>query len=233
MNYQKLYNQIVEKAKSENRKKNSKIYYEAHHILPLCLGGTGNTKQWRWHTNIVLLTAREHFLCHWLLHEIYPDNEKLSMAFFLMCSIENDKQRRYKPSSRIIEYAKKQSSKFRKNQKGFWKGKHLSEETKNKIRLANLGKKQSDFTKNKRLETFKNIGLHDIISKRLKGKSLTEEHKNKIKASSQRNQYKHSEEIKEKLRKPKKTIQCPVCNKVGGIPQMKRWHFEFCKLNQK
>jgi hypothetical protein len=27
----------------------------------------------------------------------------------------------------------------------------------------------------------------------------------------------------------KEVIECPHCNKVGGIPTMKRWHFENCK----
>jgi len=29
---------------------------------------------------------------------------------------------------------------------------------------------------------------------------------------------------------PHKTIKCPHCNKIGGIPAMKRWHFDNCKL---
>ncbi len=28
----------------------------------------------------------------------------------------------------------------------------------------------------------------------------------------------------------KKVIQCPICQKSGGEPQMKRWHFDNCKL---
>jgi hypothetical protein len=41
MDYNKLYNKIIERAKSENRKKKQGIQYEAHHIIPKCLGGTG------------------------------------------------------------------------------------------------------------------------------------------------------------------------------------------------
>jgi hypothetical protein len=42
------------------------------------------------------------------------------------------------------------------------------------------------------------------------------------------------ESTKEKMSKvakgKKKPIcKCPNCDKVGGIPQMKRWHFENCK----
>lgn len=28
---------------------------------------------------------------------------------------------------------------------------------------------------------------------------------------------------------PKPVIQCPHCNKSGGLPQMKQWHFDQCK----
>jgi hypothetical protein len=55
--------------------------------------------------NLVELTAREHFLIHWLLHEMYPDNTDLKYAFWSMCR-NSDNQQRYKPSSRVYEYAK-------------------------------------------------------------------------------------------------------------------------------
>ena len=40
MNYQKIYDLIIQKANQENRKKYKGIYYEKHHILPICLGGS-------------------------------------------------------------------------------------------------------------------------------------------------------------------------------------------------
>jgi hypothetical protein len=116
MNYIKIYNDITERARNEyligKRIKNKGIYYEGHHIIPKCLGGTGDS--WKWdHENIVPLTAREHFLCHWLLHECYPNNLKLSQAFHSMCKIKNNLTKdRYTPSSRIYEYAKKLKSKI-------------------------------------------------------------------------------------------------------------------------
>ena len=61
MNYQKIYESIINKAKSENRKKHNGTYYENHHIKPRCLNG-GEEKE-----NKVLLTAKEHFICHKLL----------------------------------------------------------------------------------------------------------------------------------------------------------------------
>lgn len=83
MNYQKIYNSIIQKAKSENRVKLRKnkadfIYYENHHIIPKCLGGTDNKE------NLVLLTAKEHFLCHKLLTRIYEGNRKIACAYHKM-----------------------------------------------------------------------------------------------------------------------------------------------------
>jgi hypothetical protein len=40
----------------------------------------------------------------------------------------------------------------------------------------------------------------------------------------------HSEETKEKLRKPKEIVKCPRCGKNGGISAMYRWHFDRCKV---
>jgi hypothetical protein len=76
MNYQKIYNDLILKAKQENRIKYSGIYYEKHHIIPKCLGGS-NIKD-----NLILLTAREHFVAHKLLLLIHPKNRGLIYAFW-------------------------------------------------------------------------------------------------------------------------------------------------------
>lgn len=58
--YSRIYFQIVAKARSERRSKR-KSYFEDHHIVPRCCNGTNDK------TNRVLLTGREHFICHALL----------------------------------------------------------------------------------------------------------------------------------------------------------------------
>ena len=70
-----LYIQIIEKAKSENRIKLNKDnaeykYYETHHIIPKKINPKySNLKECPW--NGILLTAREHFICHILLWKFY------------------------------------------------------------------------------------------------------------------------------------------------------------------
>lgn len=72
--YKVIYQQIIRKAR-ERKKSNplnpEHICIERHHVKPRCLGG-GNSKR-----NVVELTAREHFICHWLLYKVY-NNEKLA-----------------------------------------------------------------------------------------------------------------------------------------------------------
>lgn len=61
MNYYKIYTSII-----DNRKNNPYTgYTERHHIIPRCVGGTDTP------TNLVRLSAREHYICHILLTKIY------------------------------------------------------------------------------------------------------------------------------------------------------------------
>jgi len=95
MDYQKIHNQIIDRAKS-------RILYgykERHHIISRCLGGTDDP------SNIVLLTAREHFIIHKLLCKIYPNEDKLFFAYRMMAVMKNskDNKRDYYISAREFE----------------------------------------------------------------------------------------------------------------------------------
>ena len=120
MDYQKIYNQIIERAKSENRVKTNQIYYEAHHIIPKCLGGEGECRHWKWHPNIVLLTAKEHFISHMLLHKIHPKNKDLFDSLWLFCNGSNKKYRKnLRVSSRLFsEMRQKKAENWRNNLTG-------------------------------------------------------------------------------------------------------------------
>ena len=52
MNYQRIYDQIINRAKERTLEG----YKEKHHIIPKCMGGS-NEKQ-----NLIELTAKEHFI---------------------------------------------------------------------------------------------------------------------------------------------------------------------------
>lgn len=81
-------------------------YTENHHIIPRCMGGTDDPK------NLVRISARKHFLCHYLLIKMVkrsPKFYKLIKAFSDMrCS--NRYQSRYF-NSRLYENYRKDFSK--------------------------------------------------------------------------------------------------------------------------
>jgi hypothetical protein len=100
------YFSIIEKSKDRM----ISGYTERHHIIPKCLNGTND------HTNIVRLSAREHFVCHWLLTKMVTNKKEqyqLWNAFSCMLYRKNDVQYRYKISSKIFENIKITGSKIK------------------------------------------------------------------------------------------------------------------------
>ena len=141
MDYQRIYNQLVKRA--QNRILEG--YKEKHHIIPKCLGGS-NDKE-----NLVELTAREHFLCHILLCEIYPKENKLKYALWCMINGKHKSlNNNFIPNSRLYEIARlgfiKAHTGFKftdemKSKIGLPKGFKYSIESKNKMKLSKLGRK--------------------------------------------------------------------------------------------
>lgn len=81
------------------------------------------------------------------------------------------------------------------------------------ISKAMKGKKPSALNVRRRMET-------------MTGRKQTKDEIEKRVAT--RAWYSHSEETKQKMRKPKEEVTCPHCQKQGGISAMKRWHFNNC-----
>lgn len=104
MNYEKIYFSIIEKKKAQP----ANGYSEKHHILPKSLGGSDDTH------NIVRLSAREHFICHWLLVKIHRNDvrshSKMLRAFAMMCVCKSFNQERI--TSKVFERYKQQLSKI-------------------------------------------------------------------------------------------------------------------------
>ena len=174
-------------------------YTEKHHILPKCfkLGGLSDKE------NIVVFTAREHFIAHLLLCRMFIAKKKQQM--WLAIGAFTSFKRNRKLTSRQFDVARnassfgkigvKRSDEFRKSLSRTKKGKPgipRTPETKEKLRIVNLGKvrgKQSP-------------ELVERRAKMTRGKRIG----------------------------PQPKITCPHCGKVGGLNNMKRWHFENCKL---
>jgi hypothetical protein len=95
--YTKLYYQII--TPTLNRELNT--YKELHHIIPRSMGGTDEKD------NLTYLTAREHFICHWLLVKMTEGQARSKMIYALQgMRAQNNSQQRYetKITSRVYEH---------------------------------------------------------------------------------------------------------------------------------
>jgi hypothetical protein len=189
VNYKVVHDRIIQRALSEGNSNNSDSYFELHHIIPKCLGGSDSLE------NLVRLTAKEHFIIHALLCKIYPNNKQLAFAFRMMLSGgANTHNKRYVSGLQYAEI-KEHFSKIvaEKNKSRQWSekskaklsasktGQSLNELTKKKLHNALQGNKnglgfvQSEDTKTKRKQTrFENYLLkqYNISLKSLEQGSL-------------------------------------------------------------
>ncbi len=124
MNYQKIYTSIIVKAKMRNKIDG---YKEVHHIIPKSLGG-GDER-----SNLVELTAREHFVAHMCLALIHGGLQWLSMRYF-------KSDGRYH-NSRLYEIARTKSAEATSV---YQMGKKLSESHCQAISQALKGKKKTE-----------------------------------------------------------------------------------------
>jgi hypothetical protein len=76
MDYKAHYQKLIEKASGRSLSG----YYESHHVIPRCIGGTDDS------SNLIKLTPEEHYLAHLLLVKIYPTNPRLASAAMMMCA---------------------------------------------------------------------------------------------------------------------------------------------------
>ena len=178
MNYKQIYNQLISKRQQETPPEN--CYTETHHIKPKCLGGTNET------TNLVKLTAREHYIAHLLLAKIYNTYGMYAAVIYMQTG--RFKNRKFKFNSRLYqkireEFANKMSQKM-KGKTSWNKGKKMSNDFKQKVSVAKkgnkywVGKHHSEETKLKISEAHKGryIGRTPTW---LVGKPLSEAHKQK------------------------------------------------------
>ena len=94
--YVNRYNLFIESLKGQN----VEGYSEVHHIVPRSMGGTNDKN------NLIRLTARQHFIAHWMLWKAYGG--KMTMAFHAMVHRYNKKIKRHtkvnsRTHSKLIE----------------------------------------------------------------------------------------------------------------------------------
>ena len=179
--YNQWYTNIVDRACTRH----TNGYTEKHHIVPQSLGGSNDKN------NLVNLTAREHFICHWLLTKIYAGEAKAKMIYALNGMKRSNKfAQRYetKITARVYENLKKEFSAIHsstmKGRAPWNKGIPITEEQRAKNQKSAVGKKHTDIAKAKISEAQigrkKSKETKNKISAALKGKSkgpMTEEEK--------------------------------------------------------
>lgn len=74
MNYSAHYERLIARA----RDRVLDGYVERHHVIPKCMGGSNDA------SNLVQLTAEEHYVAHQLLHKMHPSVPGLSFALVNM-----------------------------------------------------------------------------------------------------------------------------------------------------
>jgi hypothetical protein len=187
MDYQWHYDRLIETRK--DRVPTDGTYYEKHHIIMRSMGGTDDKE------NIVKLTAREHFLAHWLLWRIHR-NSQSAFAFYCMTHFGNNKKRFISSSKGYAEAKEVFSKKISKQNSGinnsFYGKKHSDSakkiiSDKNKLyykthKPPRLGKKNSD-SANKTISEKAKIRL--AIFNPWDGKTHSIESKNKMSESKQ------------------------------------------------
>ena len=211
---------IIDTARTTDRKKGTGI--ERHHIIPKCMGGS-NTKD-----NLILLTVREHFVCHLLLTK---------------CTDGNNRYRMLHAVGKFIQNSPLQQRKFTS-----WEYKKIRDS----ISIARTGKKHSAETREKMSATGKgripwNKGITGIVhsdesnrkrSATIKGRKMSPEFCQKV-SDGKKGKVAgmigktHSEETKQLMSKnmskpkgPQKRIdECPHCKTKTVTVR----HIKFCK----
>lgn len=247
--YNKWYAAIT--SRGQNRQLTT--YTESHHILPKSLGGTDEPD------NITHLTAREHFVCHWLLTKIYRAGEehwKMVNALRIMRA-ENKNQRRYenKITARVYEnlkqeYSKLQSERYRGNGNPMY-GRPVSDEVRKgrsirakinnpakkpevaeKISKAKTGVKRKEFSEDWRAKMSQaKLGK----SNNMYGKTHTESTKELMRQKAL-GRKQSAETIAKKaaaikgIKREKK--QCPHCQQTVAVNGYARWHGDNCKKKE-
>lgn len=127
--YTAWYQSIVSRARLRVNKEPGD---ELHHVIPRSLGGSNDK------SNKVILTGREHFVCHLLLRKmtVGRDKQRMSCAAWALARVRINRDD-VKVTSRLFETLRRELSLSKK-------GIPRSAETKQKCSLAKLGKPLSD-----------------------------------------------------------------------------------------
>jgi len=213
--YTRWYNNITEQAKVRT----IDGYTEKHHIIPRSLGGSNDAD------NIVRLTAREHFVCHWLLIKMHLGEARGKMinALYLMQG-KNKYQDRY-INSKVYEKLRQDYSQYISDLN---KGRIQPLEEKARQIAAITGRKRAPFSEEWRAKMSES---KQGENNNRYGVTVSEETKQKMREKALGR--KQSEEtIRKKIAatqgKKREKKLCPHCGQMIAVNTYSRWHGANC-----
>ena len=197
--YTRIYCSIIINA--QTRLLSEETYTETHHIIPKSLGGSNLSD------NLAILTAREHFVCHWLLTKMVDGKHQDSMIYALrMMNCAGKKQQRYKTliTSRVYSKLRAQFSIIHSNR-------IITDEVRHNMSEGQKGKKHSDATKAKFSKNRTGSTWSEKSKQKMRGRFISEETRQKLRdrtisdkqrerASATHNGKIVSEETRQKMR---------------------------------
>jgi len=217
--YEKWYAAITERAKHRT----IDGYKESHHIIPHSLGGSNDP------SNLVDLTAREHFICHWLLTKMYTDDDRGKMinAMYMMRG-QSIYQKRYesKITSRIYDKLREEYSRYISKLNT---GRVQPPEEKARQLAAQTGRKRKPFSDEWRAKLSKASSGENNSRYGVVVEESTRE-KIRLKALGRKQSADTVERRVEKLRGvPRPKQLCPHCDQMIAVNIFSRWHGDNCK----
>lgn len=225
--YTKWYICLCHRAK--NRKRIFGEYLERHHVLPRSIGGSDDE------SNLVFLTAREHFIAHCFLPRMCKntkDRQNLNWAITRMSSncrgsskiYAKEKERISREGisetrrKNIIDAHRTPEARIRKSNK--MRSKWSEPEYRIAMVTAMRACYQDPDIRKRRAKSAKNFWANPEnrakMAEKLKNRVATEEAKRNM-------------SIAQRSMPP---VTCPHCNKSGKIGAMRRWHFDNCRHRQ-
>lgn len=176
--YELWYNTLINKAK--NRQLDG--YSEKHHIIPKSMGGSNDK------TNLVKLTAREHYIAHLLLTKFTQGDyrKKMIRAFVCLRNWKNKNRKGdYRFNSRLYDKLRNEYAEIARENSI---NKEFSLERRKNISKALTGKKLSPEHIEAIRKAKKNISQEtkDKISKANKGRIVSLEARRKLSESGKR-----------------------------------------------
>jgi hypothetical protein len=222
--YSRVYYDIVNRAAARTLAQGS--YKEKHHIVPRSFYSRRSKTGWlsgdsEDPSNLVYLTAKEHFICHMLLYRITEGLARYKMSFALKRFVYA-KEHQQHMTSRKYQYIRSANAEQ-------MRGKPCSPETREKIRQGNLKRSPPSLETRAKLSAaahrrkgFTPEGLVRVVESN-KNRVWTEEMKAKLRAHNL-GKTNHSQKGI-----PQSRLRCPHCGLEGGTSAMKHWHFDRCR----